>query len=409
MFLASSIAAFLRETRRVQLIEDGEIVAITPDGVRFCLRRRRGARASATSMEVDWDDEAAEKQGYETFMLKEIYEQPQAVADTIGDRVRGGRLELDDLGLTDVGDPEPPAHGHPRLRHGVPRGRRRPLRDRGVGAHPVRARHRERVALPQPGALQGHPRRRHLAVRRDPRHAAGCPARARERRAHARDHEPHGHADHARGRPRSLHARGHGDGRRGHEDVHVAGGAPLPARRSSSRRSRDAPGGRDRRACSARCSRCRRRSRTYLDGDHPIEEIAQRHYQKPFFLYLGRHIGLPVCLEGALKLKEISYIPTEAYSAGEMKHGPIALLDEETPVVCRRHRLARLRQGRLQHPGGPGARGRGHRDRHRRERGHPAPRRRRRLRAARRIRSCRRRSPWSRSSCSRTGSPGCGG
>jgi glucosamine--fructose-6-phosphate aminotransferase (isomerizing) len=72
----------------------------------------------------------------------------------------------------------------------------------------------------------------------------------------------------------------------------------------------------------------------YLDGDHPIEEIAQRHYRKPFFLYLGRHIGLPICLEGALKLKEISYIPTEAYSAGEMKHGPIALLDEQTPVVC---------------------------------------------------------------------------
>src|SRR5438876_1080888 len=66
----------------------------------------------------------------------------------------------------------------------------------------------------------------------------------------------------------------------------------------------------------------------FLDGNHPIEEIAQRHSDKPFFLYLGRHIGLPVCLEGALKLKEISYIPTEAYSAGEMKHGPIALLDE---------------------------------------------------------------------------------
>ena len=71
----------------------------------------------------------------------------------------------------------------------------------------------------------------------------------------------------------------------------------------------------------------------FLDGDHPIEDIAQRYYDKPFFLYLGRHIGLPVALEGALKLKEISYIPTEAYSAGEMKHGPIALLDEDTPVV----------------------------------------------------------------------------
>src|SRR5581483_7714172 len=71
----------------------------------------------------------------------------------------------------------------------------------------------------------------------------------------------------------------------------------------------------------------------FLDGDHPIEEIAQRIYDKPFFLYLGRHIGLPVALEGALKLKEISYIPTDAYSAGEMKHGPIALLEEGTPVV----------------------------------------------------------------------------
>jgi len=73
--------------------------------------------------------------------------------------------------------------------------------------------------------------------------------------------------------------------------------------------------------------------REFLDTDHPIEEIAQRFYDKPFFLYLGRHIGLPVALEGALKLKEISYIPTEAYSAGEMKHGPIALLEQGTPVV----------------------------------------------------------------------------
>jgi glutamine---fructose-6-phosphate transaminase (isomerizing) len=73
--------------------------------------------------------------------------------------------------------------------------------------------------------------------------------------------------------------------------------------------------------------------RAFLDADHPIEEIAQRFAHCSFFLYLGRHIGLPAALEGALKLKEISYIPTEAYSAGEMKHGPIALLEEGTPVV----------------------------------------------------------------------------
>ena len=70
-----------------------------------------------------------------------------------------------------------------------------------------------------------------------------------------------------------------------------------------------------------------------LERQDAVLEIAERHCDKPFFFYLGRHVGLPVCLEGALKLKEISYIPTETYAAGEMKHGPIALLDENTPVV----------------------------------------------------------------------------
>jgi glucosamine--fructose-6-phosphate aminotransferase (isomerizing) len=68
--------------------------------------------------------------------------------------------------------------------------------------------------------------------------------------------------------------------------------------------------------------------------DERVRAIARSHHNRRFFLYLGRNIGLPVCLEGALKLKEISYIPTDAYAAGEMKHGPIALLDESTPVVC---------------------------------------------------------------------------
>ena len=72
-----------------------------------------------------------------------------------------------------------------------------------------------------------------------------------------------------------------------------------------------------------------------LDGvEEAVERIAQAHHRADFFLYLGRHVGLPVALEGALKLKEISYIATDAYAAGEMKHGPIALLDEDTPVVC---------------------------------------------------------------------------
>jgi glucosamine--fructose-6-phosphate aminotransferase (isomerizing) len=64
-----------------------------------------------------------------------------------------------------------------------------------------------------------------------------------------------------------------------------------------------------------------------------MEEIARRFYQRSDFLYLGRGINYPIALEGALKLKEISYIHAEGYPAGEMKHGPIALIDENMPVV----------------------------------------------------------------------------
>jgi len=73
--------------------------------------------------------------------------------------------------------------------------------------------------------------------------------------------------------------------------------------------------------------------RQTLERGELVEPIADRFAGNEFFLYLGRNIGLPIALEGALKLKEISYISTDAYAAGEMKHGPIALLDDSTPVV----------------------------------------------------------------------------
>ncbi len=232
MFLASSIAAFLRETRRVQLIEDDEIVGVTPDGARFTTVA--DGDVERDEIEVDWDDEGAEKQGYETFMLKEIYEQPESVRETIGDRIRHGRLELEDFGLTEL---------EMYTRCGL---------EVGVAASKTFT---AQVALFYLIALK-------LAQVRK----------------------------------------------------------TLPEEEIAS--------------LLAEIEALPDKIAAFLDGNHPIEEVAQHHFDKPFFLYLGRHIGLPVCLEGALKLKEISYIPTEAYSAGEMKHGPIALLDEQTPVVC---------------------------------------------------------------------------
>ncbi len=99
MFVASNAAAFLKETRLVQFPDDGDIVTVTPEGAVF--QRYDGTPVEHEAIELDWDDEGAEKGGYETFMLKEIYEQPESVAETIGDRVRHGTLVLEGLGMSE--------------------------------------------------------------------------------------------------------------------------------------------------------------------------------------------------------------------------------------------------------------------------------------------------------------------
>ena len=132
-----------------------------------------------------------------------------------------------------------------------------------------------------------------------------------------------------------LHPRRPRDRRRRHQDLRQPGRRDVPARAAAGRAARNAAAGAARRAD-------RRAEADPLEdrGDDRVRATSgsgrspATHHERRFFLYLGRHIGLPVCLEGALKLKEISYIPTDAYAAGEMKHGPIALLDESTPVVC---------------------------------------------------------------------------
>jgi glucosamine--fructose-6-phosphate aminotransferase (isomerizing) len=100
MFLASSVAAFLTETRLVQFPEDGDIIELTPQGAVF--HQADGSTNAPEVIEVDWDEESAEKGGYETYMLKEIYEQAEAVRETIGDRVRHGSLVLESFGMTEL-------------------------------------------------------------------------------------------------------------------------------------------------------------------------------------------------------------------------------------------------------------------------------------------------------------------
>ena len=130
-------AAFLAETRRVHYPGHGDVVEVTPRGRPRSSAPRTAARSSSRSSSIDWDEEVAERGGFETFMLKEIYEQPEGFAETIGDRVRHGRLVLDGLGHDRGRAPRAAPHRHRRLRHRLPRRRRRPVRDRGVGRVPV--------------------------------------------------------------------------------------------------------------------------------------------------------------------------------------------------------------------------------------------------------------------------------
>jgi glutamine---fructose-6-phosphate transaminase (isomerizing) len=330
-FVASNVAAFLAETRRVQFTDDGDIASITPDGVTFT-SAVTGEIVEHDVVEVDWDDHAAERSGYETFMLKEIYEQPEGVAETIGDRVRHGHLVLEGLGLSrdDLRELRrivvvacgTSYHAGVVGRYAIEEWARVPV-EPDIASEWI-----YRNPVLDPGTLVIG-----ISQSGESRDTIQAMKLARERGARTVAITNMMGSQITREVDSVLYTR------TGLE-VGVAASKTFTAQISLLF------------LIGLELAQCRQtlpaeevefildelydlpdKMRRFLDGDHPIEDIAQRFYSEPFFLYLGRHIGLPVALEGALKLKEISYIPTEAYSAGEMKHGPIALLEEGTPVV----------------------------------------------------------------------------
>jgi glutamine---fructose-6-phosphate transaminase (isomerizing) len=331
MFLASAVAAFLAETRRVQLIDEGEVVAITPDGARFFTPE--GEVEHKDVEPIDWDDEVAEKGGYETFMLKEIYEQPDAVRETIGDRARRGRLVLDGIGLTELE---------------IQNLRRIVIVACGTAYHAgVVGRYiiEEWARVPVEPDIASEWRYRNPVLSKDTlvigitqsgetADTIAAMRLAREQGARTLAITNQLGTQVTREVDAVLYTRAGleiGVAATKTFTAQVALLSLIALKLAQVRRTLPAD---EIEFILEELYDLPERMERFLDGDHPIEEIAERHYQKPFFLYLGRHIGLPVALEGALKLKEISYIPTEAYSAGEMKHGPIALLDSDTPVVC---------------------------------------------------------------------------
>jgi glutamine---fructose-6-phosphate transaminase (isomerizing) len=331
MFFASMATAFLKETRRIQLIDDGEVVAITPDGATFY--SVENGEVEREVLEVDWDDEAAEKSGYETFMLKEIYEQPDAVRETLGDRVRHGRLLLESLGMTD--------EELRNLRRIVVLACGTAYHSGVVGRYIIE----EWARIPVEPDIASEWRYRNPVLSKDTlvigisqsgetADTLAAMRLAREKGARTLAITNMMGSQITREVDSVLYTRcGMEVGVAASKTFtsQVALVSLIALKLAEVRKTLPAD---EIEVILDELYALPTKMTAFLDGSHPIEEIAERFHDKPFFLYLGRHIGLPVALEGALKLKEISYIPTEAYSAGEMKHGPIALLDEETPVVC---------------------------------------------------------------------------
>ncbi len=332
-FIASAIPAFMSETRDVQLVHDGEIVAVTPQGSRFI--SPDGAEIEREVDRVDWDDEQAEKGGYETFMLKEIHEQADAVAETLAGRLgeEGADLEalgsIDDDFLRGIRRVVIVACGtsyHAGLvgRYAIEWWSRVPV-EMDIASefryrNPVLDENDLVIGISQSGETADT-----LAAMR----------LARERGARVL----------AITNIQGSQATRDSDGvlfTRAGLEIGVAATKTFVAQVAAmylfALKLAQLRGELEPDVCahlSAELRAIPHAIATLVDGvDDRIRAIAEHWKDADFFLYLGRHVGLPICLEGALKLKEVSYIPTDAYAAGEMKHGPIALLDEQTPVVC---------------------------------------------------------------------------
>jgi len=328
-FLASAIPGFLEHTRRVQYINDDEIVVITPDGVRFL--SAAGQPLQRETVEVDWDAETAEKGGYETFMLKEIHEQADAVAETVADRTASG------TGV-DLGIDAELLRGKRRVvivgcgtayhaglvgRYAIEQWARMPV-EMDIASeyryrNPVIGSGDLVVGMTQSGETADT-----LAALRLARERGATVLAVTNVMGSQVTREVDGVIYTRAGMEISVAA----------TKTFVAQVAAmyLLGLRLAELRGELEP---ERLAGLVAAVRDLPHAiQEVLDAvQAPVAAIADAHWGAEFFLYLGRHIGLPVALEGALKLKEISYIATDAYAAGEMKHGPIALLDEQTPVI----------------------------------------------------------------------------
>jgi glucosamine--fructose-6-phosphate aminotransferase (isomerizing) len=330
-FVASAIPAFLHHTRRVHVLGEREIAVL--DGEAATFLDASGGRVPVVGVTVDWDEDVAEKGGYETFMLKEIHEQASAVRDTLAGWLPG-HLAPVDIGISEnhlrsirrviIIGCGTSYHAGLAGRIAVERWAQIPVEMDLASEFRHRAPLLEEDSLVI-GITQSGETADTLAAMRV--------ARAQGATVIALTNAPGSQATRDADGVILTHA--------GIEigvaatKTFVAQVAALYAFALRMAVLRDTLEPDALINLQDEMALLPARIDAVLGSvQAPMQELAERLADCEFFLYLGRLSGLPVALEGALKLKEVSYIPTDAYAAGEMKHGPIALLSEQTPVVC---------------------------------------------------------------------------
>jgi glucosamine--fructose-6-phosphate aminotransferase (isomerizing) len=331
-FVASDIPAILSHTRDVFFLHDGDMAVLSPSGVR--LTDFEGKPVQRPLSRILWDPVLAEKGGYRHFMLKEIFEQPRAVRDTITNRIgqESGRIFLDEMQISPdqfraFRDARIVACGtswHAALvgKFMIERLARIPVevdygsefryRDPLVGPETLT------ILISQSGETADT-----LAAQREAKRK-GSPTLS---------------ICNVMGAMMSREAAGVLMTHAGPE-IGVASTKAFTAQLAALfllamylgqvRRELDAAASQD---LARQILSIPARMERLLAQNEPYDELVKHLFKATDFLYLGRGIHYPIALEGALKLKEISYIHAEGYPAGEMKHGPNALIDETLPVV----------------------------------------------------------------------------
>ncbi len=331
-FVASDIPALLEHTRSVFFLGDGEIAVLTPQGVKISDFESRSVTRPA--QQITWDPIMAEKGGFKHFMQKEIFEQPRAVRDTLLGRIsqETGQVFLDEMDITEADfknfhDVKIVACGtswHAGLagKFMIERLAQTPVEvDYGSEFRyrdPILDRNSLIIAISQSGETADT-----LAAEREARQKGAKVLAICNVVGAMLTREANG----------TIYT--HAGPEIGVASTKAFTGQLtallLTALYLGQVRGKMSPDASQR--LMQELTRLPHKIETILQHDAELEELGRQFFRHTDFLYLGRGIHYPIALEGALKLKEISYIHAEGYPAGEMKHGPNALIDENLPVV----------------------------------------------------------------------------